>query len=194
MMLLESLQATSPFHSREMPRVSISPSASSATREPVSKVRKNMAILKRAMTERRTRWSGRDWNSEPKGEAEEARTLLYDMQQNVDEADASVTKTRSRLCPEINEYMHSWEEELGRTHHIMDKMWQMMQSNDTKTMNLDKDVEEMVRKAKQTGLTGSTKQHGSGQKKRNKIRNQCCSTLKPADGTHYELCGRMVLP
>ena len=32
----------------------------------MSKVRKNSAILKRAITERRTRWSGRDWNSEPK--------------------------------------------------------------------------------------------------------------------------------
>ena len=39
----------------------------------------------------------------------------------------------------------------------MAKMWQMMQSNDTQTMNLDKDFEEMVSKAKQTGLNGSTK-------------------------------------
>ena len=86
-------------------------------------------------------------------EAEEARTLLYDMQQNVDEADAKV----SRLYREINEKMHSWDQELGRPHHIMDKMWQMMQSNDTETMNLDKDFEEMVSKAKQTGWNGSTK-------------------------------------
>ena len=48
------LQVMSPFHSREMHRVSISPSVSSARREPVSKVRKNSAILKRAMTEWRT--------------------------------------------------------------------------------------------------------------------------------------------
>ena len=66
-------------------------------------------------------------------------------------------ETRSRLDREINEYLHSWDPELGRPHHIMDKMWQMMQSNDTKTMNLDKDFEEMVSKAKQTGLNGSTK-------------------------------------
>ena len=31
----------------------------------VSKVRKNSAVLKRAMTARRTGWSGRDWNSKP---------------------------------------------------------------------------------------------------------------------------------
>ena len=242
-------------------------------------VRKNSAILKRAMTERHTGWSRRDWNSNPKHHwrssavegagqssndkwkgskikdkwkeasfemdalkektrckesakreseffkmvelaaiderqedkerniikktlkqlrkddegAEEARTLLCDMHQNVDEADAKVTETRSRPHREINEYMHSWDQELGRPHHIMDKMWQMMQSNDTETMNLDKDFEEMVRNAKQTGWNGP-RQHGSGQKKRNKIRNQSCSALSPADGTHYELCGRMVLP
>ena len=56
----------SPFHSRAVHRVSISSSASSARREPVSKVRKKSAILKRAMTERRTGWSGRDWNSKPR--------------------------------------------------------------------------------------------------------------------------------
>ena len=89
-------------------------------------------------------------------EAEEARTLLNDMQQNVDEADAKVTQTTCRLYREINEYMHSWDQELGRPHHIMDKMWQMMQSNDTKTMNLDKDFEEMVNKAKRTGWNGLT--------------------------------------
>ena len=76
----------------------------------------------------------------------------------------------------------------------MDKMWQMIQSIDTETMNLDKDFEEMVSKAKQPGWNGSTKKHASGQKKRNKIRNQCCSALKPADRAHNELSGRLVLP
>ena len=33
----------------------------------------------------------------------------------------------------------------------------MMQSNDTKTMNLDKDFEEMLNEAKQRGWNGSTK-------------------------------------
>ena len=60
----------------------------------------------------------------------------------------------------------------------MDKMWQMMQSNDTKTMNLDKDFEEMVRRNKQGGMDGP-KQHGSGQKKRNKIRDQVCLCSNP---------------
>ena len=39
----------------------------------------------------------------------------------------------------------------------MDKIWQMMQSNDTKTMNLNKDFEELLNKVQQTGWNGSTK-------------------------------------
>ena len=84
-------------------------------------------------------------------EAEEARTLLYNMQLNVDKADAKVTEARGRLSVShgtrnLDDHTISW-----------DKMWQMMQSNDITTMNLDKDFEEMVRKAKQTGWNGSTK-------------------------------------
>ena len=92
----------------------------------------------------------------------------------------SKAETRSRLYREINEYLQSWDPELGRPHHIMDKMWQMMQSNDTKTMNLDKVLEEMVSKAKHRGLNGSTKNNTvSGQKKRNKIRDQVCLRSNP---------------
>ena len=34
----------------------------------------------------------------------------------MDEADAKVTETRSRLYREVNEYMQSWDQELGRPH------------------------------------------------------------------------------
>ena len=76
------------------------------------------------------RSSRRHFNKRCKEEEEagEARTLLDDMQQNVDEADAKDTEPRSRLYRDINEYMHSWDQELGRPQHIMDKMWQMMHS------------------------------------------------------------------
>ena len=41
----------------------------------------------------------------------------------------------------------------------MDEMWQMMKSRDTKTFNLDKDLEEMS-KVTQTGGNESTKATG----------------------------------
>ena len=86
-------------------------------------------------------------------EADEAHALLNDMQQNVDEAEATVRRRRHR---EIDEYMYSWDQEWGRPHFVMDKVWQMMQTNDTKTMNLDKDFEEPTSKAQQTGWDGPT--------------------------------------
>ena len=46
---------------------------------------------------------------------------------------------------------------MGRPHYIMDKVWQMMQSKDTKTLNLDKDFEEFMNKAKQAGWNESSK-------------------------------------
>ena len=49
-----------------------------------------------------------------------------------------------------------WTEDRGRPHHIMDKMWHMMQSNDTKTLNLAKDFEELMEKTQQTGWLGVT--------------------------------------
>ena len=39
----------------------------------------------------------------------------------------------------------------------MEKMWQMMRSKDTETLNLDKDLEDLVNKVKQAGWNESTK-------------------------------------
>ena len=86
-------------------------------------------------------------------EADELRALLEDMQHNVDEAEAKVNATGRRLYRENNQYMRSWDQELGRPRYIMDQVWQMMQSNDTKTMNLNTDFEELTSKAQQTGWT-----------------------------------------
>ena len=67
-------------------------------------------------------------------------------------------------------YIHSWEQELARPRYVMDKMWQNVRSNDAKTMNLDKDIEEILNTAKQTGWNGSTKTTRVWRKKKT-IRN-----------------------
>ena len=46
---------------------------------------------------------------------------------------------------------------VGRPQLIMKKMWQMMQSKDTKNLNLDKDFEEIVSEVKQVGWNESTR-------------------------------------
>ena len=68
------------------------------------------------------------------------------MQQQFEEAHARASETERKLCRVFGDYIH----------HVMENMWQMMQSNDTKTMNLDKDFEDILNKAKQTGWNGST--------------------------------------
>ena len=48
---------------------------------------------------------------------------------------------------------------MERPHYIMDMVWQddAKQSNDTKTLNPDKDLEEIMDKVKQAGWNESTK-------------------------------------
>ena len=103
-------------------------------------------------------------------EENEARALLEEMQQNLEEAHARASETERKLYRELGEYTHSWEKALERPHYIMDKIWQ---SNDTKTMNPNKDFEELLNKAQQTGRFVRPKQQDSGRKKKKKtIRNR----------------------
>ena len=74
----------------------------------------------------------------------------------MEEAHARASETEQKLCRVLGEYIQTWEKEFVRPHYVMDKMWRMMQSNDSKTMNLDKDFEEMLDEAKRSGWTGST--------------------------------------
>ena len=76
----------------------------------------------------------------------EARGLIEEVQRNLDEAQARASENERKLGRVLGEYMYSNEKEMERPHYIMDKMWQMMQSEDTKTLNLDKGLEEMMKK------------------------------------------------
>ena len=63
------------------------------------------------------------------------------MQRDLDEAQARASETERKLGRVLRGNIYS-HEKMERPHCIMDKMWQMMQSKDTKTLNLDKDLEE----------------------------------------------------
>ena len=52
--------------------------------------------------------------------------------------------------------MRTWDEDRGRPNFIMDKIWQMLQSNDTKTLNLTTDFEKLLDLAQQVGWVGPT--------------------------------------
>ena len=53
--------------------------------------------------------------------------------------------------------MYSWDRGSGRPQNISDKLWQLMQSNDTNSENLDKDFAEILEKAHQVGWNESAK-------------------------------------
>ena len=47
---------------------------------------------------------------------------------------------------QIGEYMYSWEREIGRPNKLSTKIWKMMQSNNTKSENLESDFTEILEK------------------------------------------------
>ena len=77
-------------------------------------------------------------------EENEVRALLEEMQQNLDEAHARASETERRLCQELEDYMCSWDREVGRPNNLIAHIQQMMQSNDTKSENLGKDFTEIL--------------------------------------------------
>ena len=52
---------------------------------------------------------------------------------------------------EFEDYMKSWEASKRKTEVLARKIWQMTQSSDTKTLNLEADFEELMSKAKELG-------------------------------------------
>ena len=63
----------------------------------------------------------------------EARALLEDMQQTVDEAEAKAFDTERRLYREIEEYMCSWDQELDRPQDMSGMAQQIDWNESTKT-------------------------------------------------------------
>ena len=103
------------------------------------------------------------------------------MQRNLDEAQARASETERKLGRVLGEYISSNDKERGRPHYIMDKMWQMMQSKGTKTLNLDKDLEEIMNKVKQAGCRPRRKDSGHNMKM--KISNRSSALKSQIEGT-----------
>ena len=63
--------------------------------------------------------------------------------------------TEQKVFSRLNDYMRTWTEDVGRPRFVKDKIWQMLQSSDTKTLKLTKYFEELLDKARQNWLAGS---------------------------------------
>ena len=53
--------------------------------------------------------------------------------------------------------MFSWDREIARPHNLSAKIWQMMQSNNTKSDNLEGDFAENLEKTHQPGWNETAK-------------------------------------
>ena len=69
-------------------------------------------------------------------------------------------EAEQKLYSILWEYIESFDKERGRPKIIMTKLWQLMQSRDTEKMNLDKDLEEILSKMKQTGWSEAARTRG----------------------------------
>ena len=68
-----------------------------------------------------------------------------EMQQHVDGAQERACESERCLCRELEEGMYSWEREFGRP-RLSTKIWQMMQSKNTKFDHLESDFTEILEK------------------------------------------------
>ena len=66
-------------------------------------------------------------------------------------------EAEQKLCSALWEYVENFDKERGRPKTIITKLWQLMQSRDTKHLNLDKDLEEILSEMKQAGWSEEAK-------------------------------------
>ena len=66
------------------------------------------------------------------------------MQHNLDEAQNKSYEVERKLNRILWEYIGAFDKERGRPQLIMTKLWQLMQSRDTKNSNVDKDLDETL--------------------------------------------------
>ena len=72
-------------------------------------------------------------------------------EKNLEAAQHKSFEAEQRLCSALREYVDTFDKDRGRPKTIMTKLWQLMQSGDTKNLNLGKDLEEILSKMKQMG-------------------------------------------
>ena len=90
-------------------------------------------------------------------EEDEARNLIEEMQRNLDDAQNNSYDVEKKLNRILWEYIEVSDKERGRPRILMTKLWQLMQSRETKNLNLDKDLDEMLSKIKHTGCSESSR-------------------------------------
>ena len=98
-------------------------------------------------------------------EEDEARGLIEEMQRNLDEAQNRSYEVERKLDQVLWEYIEASDNGQGRPQFIVTKLWQMMQSRDTKYLNLDKDFDAIMTKKNRPDGTSLPGRKDSGRKR-----------------------------
>ena len=64
------------------------------------------------------------------------------------------------LWKELDEYMYSWEQESGTPNHLSMMIWRLVQSNNSKSENLESDFTEILEKTHLLGWNETPKSIG----------------------------------
>ena len=74
-------------------------------------------------------------------EEDEARNLIEEIQRNPDEVQNKRYQVERKLNRVLWEYIEAFDKERGRPQLMVRKLWQLMQSRETKNLNADKDLD-----------------------------------------------------
>ena len=88
---------------------------------------------------------------ERKEKEDEATCLIEEMRKNVEAAQHKSFEAEQSLSSALREYVDTFDRDRGRPKTIMTKLLQSMQSRETKNLNLEKDLEDILSKMKQMG-------------------------------------------
>ena len=86
-----------------------------------------------------------------KEDEDEATCLIEEMRKNLVVAQQESFEAEQSLCSALREYVDTFAKDRGRPKTIITELWQLMQSWDTKNLNLDDGIEEILSKMKQMG-------------------------------------------
>ena len=92
-----------------------------------------------------------------KKEEDEATCLMEEMRKNVEAAQHKSFEAEQSLCCALREYVDSYDRDRGRARTLMTKCWQSMQSMETKSFNLDKDLEDVQSTVRKVGWSEEEK-------------------------------------
>ena len=114
--------------------------------------------------------------------------LIEEMQRNLGDAQNKSDEAEQKLNRILWEYIEAFDKERGRPLLMMTKLWQLMQSRNMKNLNVDKDLDKILSKIKQTGWSESTTTRRFWTQDEDDEQQPSTSWAQATDGKHSVRC------